>query len=77
MKNKQQLKRIDFDTYILFCMNEYTRSRENDFETEYGKILSDGYEFANSDATNRNPTQVPGSMWKRLLYKHIRKFSYN
>lgn len=75
--NKNNLEPIDFESYILRCMNDFTNRQKPFLETEYGKMMTDSQEYACSEKTNRNPKQVPGGVWVRLVFKHLRGFSYN
>jgi hypothetical protein len=76
--NNDELKKIDFGTYIQFCINKFQKiDGDKYFETEYAKRLEEAMAFLFTDGANRNPQQVSNEIWKILLHNHLNHFNYN
>lgn len=76
-ENKNELKRMDFPSYIGQCLEEFLKDSDPFTDPYYSKLIKDSEEYMYSEKTNRNPRQVPGGTWVRLLDKHTRKYYYN
>lgn len=79
MKNKmkEELIKMDFDSYIFECFNKFLNTEGNFIQTEYGKHLKDGVEYLWTYSSNRNPKQVPDGVWQRILWEHLKRTNYN
>jgi len=76
-KNNDELEKIDFETYIQFCITKFRNIRHDRIETEYAKMLEEAIAFLFTDGGNRNPEQVPNEIWKILLNNHFNHSNYN
>lgn len=74
---KEELNKMDFDSYIFQCFNKFLNTEGNYIQTEYGKHLRDGVEYLWANSSNRNPKQVPDILWKEMLWKHLKRIEYN
>lgn len=67
MKRKdKKLQQWDFDNYLEFKFDEFLR------DAPIGP-----FEFNPIEVENRNPDQVVSGLWKKLIFNHLRKFTYN
>ncbi len=78
--NKQtELKPINFDDYIVNCLNDFMSLPGHHYIDEDGfKVLNDELSYLwLRDTENRNKSQVPECLWRKILLHHHYHGMYN